>query len=149
MFKKPRYSWVTIALGESLLFTPSLVATGQRPLWLQPPGRGILRGPGAWLGVTLRDLTPAEADRWQLDPGGAVIEDVVDFSPAWRASLRAGDVLTMFDGYSVQGAHHLSSLIRDTPPGRTIMATIARAGESWETDLTLVDEPTTSSNRRR
>src|SRR5262245_16899948 len=54
----------------------------QQPREIEP-----LRGPGGWLGVTLRNLTPAEADQWLLDAGGAVIEVITEGGPAWRVGL--------------------------------------------------------------
>jgi len=136
-----------MTIGASLLFLAismaAAAAAGQASRLVESSSGRMLRGPGSWLGVTLRDLTPVEADRWQLSLGGAVIEDVVDGSPAWRASLRAGDVISTFDGFSVRDARDLSGLIRDTPPGQTVKARVSRVGTSWETDLTPEDEPAT------
>lgn len=99
--------------------------------------QGVLRGPGAWLGVALRDVTAAEAERWQLERGGAVIERITSGSPAWRTALRVGDVVTTFDGLVVRDARDLSRLVRETPPGWTVTATVAREGVMWDIELTV------------
>lgn len=111
--------------------------------------QGVLRGPGAWLGVALRDVTAAEAERWQLARGGAVIERITSGSPAWRTALRVGDVVTTFDGLVVREARNLSRLVRETPPGWTVPATVAREGVTWEIELTveLPPSPTPSAER--
>jgi putative serine protease PepD len=89
----------------------------------------------------LRDVTPAEADKWRLAPGGAVIKNVTQGSPAWRMSLRAGDIVTKLDGHVVGSASELSGWIRDTPPGWTVTATIVREGAAWDLAITPDADP--------
>jgi S1-C subfamily serine protease len=114
----------------------------------EPPGRlshlsfdTLLRGPGSWIGVTFREVTPIEADKWRLAPGGAVIKNVTQGGPAWRMSLRAGDIVTKFDGLVVGSASELSGWIRDTPPGWTVTATIVREGAAWDLAITPDADP--------
>lgn len=132
------------AMTAVLILTPPLVVAspGQTPrVPGEPRDALVLRGPGAWLGVTLRNLTPTEADQWQLDSGGAVIERVAEGGPAWRVGLRRGDVVTRFDDRAVSSARDLIHLVRDTPPEWTVKASVAREGVSWEIDLTVEGEP--------
>ncbi len=145
--KEPRerasVSYVAAVAAALILTPPLVVASPGQALRVpgQPRDALVLRGPGAWLGVTLRNLTPTEADQWQLDSGGAVIEGVAEDGPAWRAGLRSGDVVTRFDDHAVSSARDLIHLIRDTPPEWTVKANIAREGVSWEIDLTVEVEP--------
>lgn len=111
--------------------------------------RGVLRGPGAWLGVALRNVAEAEAKRWQLDRGGAVIERITPGSPAWRTALRVGDVITAFDGQTVRDARDLSRLVRETPPGWVVTATVAREGVTWDIELRVELPPSSSPNADR
>lgn len=129
-----------VVSGVTLGLTTAQIA-GQRALGDPVQDRlfeqGVLRGPGAWLGVAVRNVTDAEAERWQLDRGGAVIERITSGGPAWRTALRVGDVITTFDGLAVRDAHDLSRLVRETPPGWSVMATAAREGVTWEIELTV------------
>jgi PDZ domain-containing protein len=134
----------TIALAVIVLTTLTPSASAGQP----PPGRlshlpfdTLLRGPGSWIGVTLREVTPTEADKWRIAPGGAVIKNVSQGGPAWRMSLRAGDIVTKFDGHVVRSASELSGWIRDTPPGWTVTATIVREGAAWDLAITPDADP--------
>jgi len=114
----------------------------------QLPGREqgvmMLRAPGTWIGVALRSASSTETGKWQLPPGAAVIEEVRDGSPAWRMNLRVHDAIVEWDGEMVRSARDLSSLIRDTPPGRTVTVTVAREGVTWETFLSPEATPQTA-----
>lgn len=142
-----------IVVGALTLGLTAAQAAAQRQLRDafpdQPVERDVLRGPGAWIGVALRNMTGAEAERWQLDRGGAVIERINTGSPAWRTALRVGDVVTVFDGLTVRDARELSRLVRETPPGWTVTATVAREGVSWEIELTVELPPSPSPNAEK
>ena len=90
---------------------------------------------GARIGVSARDLDPAEADRQKLT-GGAVVEDVQPDTPAARAGLKRADVIVEFDGERVRSARQFSRLVQETAPGRTVKATIARDGQRSDVQLT-------------
>jgi serine protease Do len=92
------------------------------------PGRriAVLGGRGVQLGVTIRDLDPGE----QPSVTGAVVERVREGSAAEKAGLRAGDVITEFDGERVRGARHLARLVSETPEGRTVAMSVRRDGST-------------------
>ena len=46
------------------------------------------------------------------------IEFAPEDRPAFKGGLREGDIITGFDGFSVDRTETLSKLIRDTPPGK-------------------------------
>jgi S1-C subfamily serine protease len=103
----------------------------------------ILRAPGSQIGVSTRDRAPAEArdtssfwSRWLVEQGSVVIEDVRQSSPASRAGLMKGDVVTAFDGQRVVRATHFSKLVEETPPGWTVRMTIVRDGKTRELFIT-------------
>lgn len=92
----------------------------------------VLAGRGVQLGVTVRDVDPAQ-------PGGktgAVVEDVRSGSAADKAGIRKGDVITEFDGERVRGARHLTRLVTETPEGRTVKAVVDREGTAVALDVT-------------
>ena len=92
----------------------------------------VLAGRGSQLGVSVRELDQEEAKT----QSGALVEEVREDSPAERAGLRKGDVITEFDGERVRGVRHLTRLVSETPDGRTVTATVVRDG-------TRVDLPVT------
>jgi len=106
-------------------------------LLLQSPDLFRLLGPGAEIGVSVRELTADEITRARLEQaGGVYVEAVRDGSPAARASLRSGDVVVAFDGERIRGVRHFSRLVSETPPGRLVRAEVARDGARQTLDVT-------------
>lgn len=113
------------------------------PVIVERLGSQILRGPGSQIGVSTRDRTPSEArdatgfwSQWFLQQHGVVIERVSGDSPASRAGLMKGDVVTMFDGQRVLSANQFSRLVDETPPGWTVKITIVRDGKARDISIT-------------
>jgi serine protease Do len=93
---------------------------------LRERGR-VVRG---WLGVSIRPVTPHLAERAGLpDPRGAVVESVVDGSPADRAGLRRGDVIVAVGGQPVAGPPDLTRRIAGTSPGTPVELGVVRDGK--------------------
>ena len=61
-------------------------------------------------------------------------------SPASRAELQEGDVVIEFDDELVRDTLQFRVLVRDTPPGWTVEATIVRDGIEREVSLTMVPD---------
>jgi serine protease Do len=86
----------------------------------------ILPGRGAEIGVRI-------ADRAE---GGVVVEDVQPDSPAEKAGITRSDVITEFDGERVRSARQFERLVRETPPGRSVKATITHEGQRKDVQIT-------------
>jgi membrane-associated protease RseP (regulator of RpoE activity) len=86
---------------------------------------------GAWLGVTLKDVTAEKARDLKL-PGeyGALVGSVDADSAAAKAGLQKGDVIVDFAGERVRSAAQLRRLIRETPAGRTVSLQVIRDGQA-------------------
>ncbi len=83
-----------------------------------------------WLGVTIQPLTPELARGFKVpEAGGALVADVQAGSPAATAGLRAGDVITLYDGHKLSRPGDLSRLVADTPVGRQVSLSIIREGK--------------------
>lgn len=129
-----------------LVFLAALPSYAQPPVsvMLERLGSQILRGPGSQIGVSTRDFTPAEARDdlafWSRPLGqqhdGVVIEQVRAGSPASRAGLVKGDVVTVFDGERVVSTNQFSRLVGETPPGWTVRMTILRNGKARDIFIT-------------
>lgn len=87
----------------------------------------ILGGRGGELGVSIVDGKS----------GGVEIEDIAANSAAEKAGLKRGDVILEFDGEHVRGSRQFTRLVRETPAGRNVKATISRDGRKQDVELTL------------
>jgi serine protease Do len=98
----------------------------------------------SWLGVSIQPLTPELAKGFGLsEPKGALVAAVTDDSPAMKAGIKAGDVITEYDGHKVAGAEDLPRLVADTPAGREVPVSVTRDGKSLrlQAKVTKLDEP--------
>ncbi|MCY4659784.1 MAG: PDZ domain-containing protein [Acidobacteria bacterium] len=97
-----------------------------------------LSGNGSRIGVTVHDIEPGAATA--SDPvEGAVVSEVRSGSAAADAGFEAGDVIVQFDGARVRGARQFARLVRETPVGRGVAATVVRGTERRE--LPVAPEP--------
>ncbi|MEZ5359969.1 MAG: PDZ domain-containing protein [Candidatus Zixiibacteriota bacterium] len=56
-----------------------------------------------WLGVSLQALDPEVAKFWNLDvPGGIILTDIIDKSPAQEAGLKTGDFIIQLNGEPIE-----------------------------------------------
>jgi serine protease Do len=84
-----------------------------------------------WLGVSIRDLTPALQQSMKLNISqGALIVEVVKGSPADKAGLQKNDVVTAYQGKKIRNASDLQNLVANTSIGQEITLTAVRKGES-------------------
>jgi S1-C subfamily serine protease len=86
-----------------------------------------LRGPGSQIGATFRNV---QATSSASPDGGAMVVEVQPKGPAATAGIRAGDLVTEFDGIEVRNSRGLIQLIGETPPGRTVSVTVMRDGRA-------------------
>lgn len=70
-------------------------------------------------------------------PRGCRVTDAVEGYPAARAGIRAGDVITRFDGKPVTGFDDLVDLVAKKSPGDAVTVEILRDGETIEKKLVL------------
>jgi serine protease Do len=137
---------VGVLAAAALVWTPGLGAQSPPPPPPVPFGPDflMLQGPGSSIGVGVRELTEQEAATSKAQ-GGAVIDRVQVGSPAERAGLREGDVVTEFDGERVRSIRQFSRLVRDTPPGRSVRVIVLRNGQQQ----TLNVQPESGRDRVR
>src|SRR2546428_8638899 len=108
-------------------------AQGRRPRELS-----LLAGRGAAIGVSIRDVMPAEAGG--QPQSGVLIDEVRPDSPADKAGLERGDIVVEFDGERVRSARQFSRLVQETTPGRTVTAAIVRDSKRSDVQITPNDE---------
>jgi serine protease Do len=90
------------------------------------------------IGVGITNVTRDLADSLGLPKAsGAAVSSVEDGSPAAKAGLEAGDVITRIDGRNVDGSADLSRTIRGLKPGSKVHLTVWRSGKSREVTVNV------------
>jgi serine protease Do len=80
-----------------------------------------------YLGVQLESVKAEYAKVYGLkEPGGAIVTEVRDQSPASRAGLKVGDVITEFDGQKVTSAQDLIAKVAGVLPQQDVNFTYLR-----------------------
>jgi S1-C subfamily serine protease len=85
----------------------------------------VLDGRGSQLGVMVQDSNE-----------GVRIDQVDPNSPASKAGLREGDLVTEYDGERVRSARQLTRLVQETADGRSVRIGIVRGGQKQTVDAT-------------
>ena len=70
---------------------------------------------------------------------GAKIAKLMPGSPAVKAGLKAGDIVTAFDGKTVNSATDLTADVRLLAPGTKVTLTVLRGGQELKIDVILGD----------
>ena len=96
----------------------------------------------AFLGVMIQPVTPDLAKAFKLGKSeGAMISDVTPNSPAERAGLKAGDVVTKVEDRSVLDSRALQLIIGEMSPNRNVRLTVVRDGNERQFAVTLGEQP--------
>jgi S1-C subfamily serine protease len=75
------------------------------------------------------------------DASGANQPAVVPNSPADKAGVKEGDIVTSIEGQAIDGDHPLDAVLTQFAPGRTVTLEINRAGKTMDLQLTLGTRP--------
>jgi serine protease Do len=87
----------------------------------------ITRG---WLGVMIQELNEDLARSFKLkNKNGALISDVFENSPAFKAGLQRGDVIVEFDGKRITQMRTLPLIVAETPIGKEVKLKTVRDGK--------------------
>lgn len=89
-----------------------------------------------WLGVQIQDVTRELAESFGMKkPQGALISKVLPGSPAEKAELQIGDVITEFNGQPIESSGDLPPMVGITPINEKATLKIIRQGESKTIDF--------------
>jgi serine protease Do len=95
-----------------------------------------------YLGVGIQPLTPElAASLGHPDTRGALVAEVVPDSPAARAGVQAGDIVTHLDRQPVASSRDLLNTIGRRTPGDVVEVVVDRAGTERTIRLTLGERP--------
>jgi Do/DeqQ family serine protease len=100
---------------------------------------GVTRG---WVGIEVQEITPELAESFKLpNTQGALIAGVMRGSPADKAGIRPGDVLTQVTGKNVKDAQVMLELIAALEPGKVARFDLKRDGRDVGVDVTIGKRP--------
>jgi serine protease Do len=96
----------------------------------------------AWIGAVTATLTPEEAKRRGHDlPRGAVVVRVFADSPAARAGIRSGDVITEVSGRPVDSREAFSTATATLAPDQSVRLSVNRDGASRTVEVRAGEPP--------
>jgi serine protease DegS len=95
-----------------------------------------------WLGVAGRSLTPQLATRFGLRaPHGVLLTSVGEDSPAARAGLRVGDVVTSANGQLLRSSYELLDAVSQAGPASEVKLQVWRGSERLDTLAITAERP--------
>ncbi len=103
------------------------------------------------IGVGIGDVTKEVAEALGLpSAAGALIRSVESASPAEKAGIAPGDILTRFNGRAVEKASDLPRIVGNTKPGAKVAVQVWRKGAVKDLSLVVAEmepERTAASNK--
>jgi serine protease Do len=115
-----------IPMDEAVRVSEQLRATGR-----------VTRGR---IGVQIAPVTKEVAESIGLGkPQGALVRGVEEGAPADKAGIEAGDIITKFDGKTIEKMSDLPRWVGNTKPGTRAPITVFRRGASKELSITVAE----------
>jgi serine protease Do len=95
-----------------------------------------------WLGVQIQPVTSGIADGLGMKKAeGALVDEPQADSPAAKAGIKSGDVITTINGTTVKNARELARTIAMMPPNTSVKLDILSNGEDKTLTVTLGQMP--------
>jgi len=92
------------------------------------------------VGVQIDQVTKDVAESIGLGkPIGAMVRGVESGSPADKAGVEAGDIITKFDGKVIERATDLQRMVGNTKPGSRTTVTVFRKGGARDLNITVAE----------
>ena len=94
------------------------------------------------LGVTIQAVSPDLADSFGLKKAqGALVSAVESGSPAEKAGIKPGDIITAVDGRTIEQSADLPRVIGETRPGTRVSIRVWRGGNTRDLSASLGEIP--------
>ncbi|MBI4902766.1 MAG: PDZ domain-containing protein [Acidobacteria bacterium] len=122
--------------AAGLLATAPYASAWQSPAPAQAPKAAeravvVMTGSRSFLGVGVVEVTSERTKVLKLsEERGVEITKVEENTPAEKAGLKVGDVVTEYNGQRVEGTEQFIRFVRETPAGRNVKLTVIRNGNS-------------------
>ncbi|MSQ80899.1 MAG: DegQ family serine endoprotease [Candidatus Methylopumilus sp.] len=99
----------------------------------------VIRG---WLGIAIQEVTKELSESFGMKhTNGALVAGIEKGAPAEKGGLLPGDVITKFDGKSIEVSADLPKAVGNTKPGKTVVAEVFRKGSIKTLSLTVGEMP--------
>lgn len=122
---------IGFAIPSSLAFdiVDSLVKTGK-----------VVRG---WMGIAIQEVTPALAKSFKLPDNrkGALISDVNEQGPSFKAGLKRGDVIIGFNDKDIRSVNQLRNVVARTLIGQEAKVKVLRDGKEHVLTVKVGERP--------
>ncbi|GAM09180.1 putative periplasmic serine endoprotease DegP-like [Geobacter sp. OR-1] len=145
--------------GEVIGINTAIVAAGQGIGFAIPINMAktvitqlIKKGsvPRGWLGVSIQPVTEDIARSFGLNKTkGALVAEVMSGSPAERAGIRQGDIITQVAGKEIKDPKQLQIIVAEIPIGQKTSVTVFRDGKSLSLSLTIVSSDSAEARSPR
>ena len=127
-----------IAGGQGIGFAIPMNMVNRIVTQLKTSGK-VVRG---WLGVHIQEITPEIQQSLKLpDDSGALISDVAPDSPAEKAGIKRGDVVTEINNTKIDEMDDLPKLVANLSPGTNTSLNIIRDGKYKNINVRLEEFP--------
>jgi serine protease Do len=94
-----------------------------------------------FIGVTLQDLTPEQAESFGVKGGsGLWVAELDPEGPAKKAGIKVGDVIVKADGKTVETAAEISELLQDMKKGDKVRIEVVRDKKTMTFDIEIAEE---------
>lgn len=104
----------------------------------------VIRG---WLGVTVKDVTPAMASDLGLrEVRGGLIQEIALQGPAHQGGIRPGDVLVGIEGQLLRDGYEAMNIISAARPGTRLELTVIRSREEIVVTVEIGTRPPASES---
>jgi membrane-associated protease RseP (regulator of RpoE activity) len=106
--------------------------------------RQVFEGDGpnvklGYLGVGLTDITPELRDHFGVrGENGVLVSKVDDGSPADKAGVKVGDIITSLDGKDIKTSWDVRSFVRKTEDGQRVAIEVSRDGRVQGLNATVI-----------
>ena len=91
-----------------------------------------------WLGVQIQDVTRELAESFGMKrPHGALVAKVVPGSPAEKAEILIGDIITEFNGHEIETSGELPPMVGMTPINEKAEVKLIRQGQSMSVPIQI------------
>jgi serine protease Do len=91
-----------------------------------------------WLGVQIQDVTRELAESFGMKrPHGALVAKIVPGSPAEKAGIQIGDIITEFNGHEIETSGELPPMVGMTPIDEKAELKLIRQGETMTVPIKI------------
>lgn len=95
-----------------------------------------------YLGVQIRELADDVAERLGVPAGqGVIIGEVFDRTPAAKAGLEPGDIITAIEGKKIKDGRALQAAVATLPIDRATEFKVVRDGKTLSVPVTIEEQP--------